>query len=309
MDSDCDTRSWPPVRVDISSDNSYRTYKDDQNPELLFDKATGHLDHITANHRAYYRAPNYKENIVKRVNDSLIHAIYGSNMIERAGLCWADTFNHCNEVLGGVDPEVNSDSDNIQGLREVVNHMRAYHHILGRFVFEGEDMSESLIKDTHAILCKGIPINDPEYPEVPYEGYAGKYRTVHVGAGGTMFVTPKFVPAKMTEMCAELKKELDEGSQVLDPFSVASKYSLRFVEIHPFLDGNGRMCRMILNAILFRYLGVVVAIGESLEDRVEYLNIKKRASRDMEGHGEYATFVLDKGVIALKNLQSSFQWY
>ncbi|KAG8665464.1 hypothetical protein FPOAC2_10537 [Fusarium poae] len=308
MDSHCDMRNWPLGRVVISSDNIYCAYRDDQRPNCLFDKAMRHLGHITANHRA---TQCYKEKLVNWVNDSVIHAIYGSNMIERAGLPWIDTLNHCNQVLRGSEPEVDSDSDDIRGLREVVNHMRAYQHIFRRFVFEGEDMSENLIKDTHAILCKGVSIIDPEhaYPEVPYRKYAGKYRTVHVGAGDTMFVTPKFVPAKMTEMCANLKKELDEWSETLDPFSVASKYSLRFVEIHPFQDGNGRMCRMILNAILFRYVGIVVPIGESVEDQVEYIDIKKRASRDMEGHGEYATFVLDKGAKALEDLQQTLQRY
>jgi hypothetical protein len=66
---------------------------------------------------------------------------------------------------------------------------------------------------------------------------------------------------------------------------------------------------MILNAILFRYVGIVVPIGESVEDQVEYIDIKKRASRDMEGHGEYATFVLDKGAKALEDLQQTLQRY
>ncbi|QPC74382.1 hypothetical protein HYE68_005134 [Fusarium pseudograminearum] len=304
MDTDCDMTNWPPVRVAISLDDTYRTYSDDQDPEALFEKAMRYHGSITANHKA---TPDYKETFIKWTNDSVIHAIYGSNMIEWAGLHWEATFNHCHQVLQGLDPSVGGDSDDIRGRREVVQHMKAYQHILHHFVFLGEDMSENLIKDTHAILCKGVSIIDPEYPEVPYEKYAGKYRTVPVGAGSTMFIMPKFVPAKMTEMCANIKRELQEGDNSLDPFSLASKYSLRFVEIHPFQDGNGRMCRMILNAILFRYLGIVVPIGETEEDCIEYINIKKRASRDMEGHGEYATFVLKKGAKSIQKLKQKLQ--
>ncbi|KAF4456013.1 fic doc family protein [Fusarium austroafricanum] len=167
-------------------------------------------------------------------------------------------------------------------------------------------MTETLVKDTHAILCKGVSIIDPEkkWPEVPFEKYAGKYRDVFVGAGNTMFTPPKYIPTNMAKMCADLKKEIEDGESQnsLDPFSLASKYSLKFVEIHPFQDGNGRMCRMILNVIMFRYAGVV-PIGEREEDRVEYMNIKKRASKDMEGHGEYATFVLKKGARAIQKLK------
>ncbi|KAH7188203.1 Filamentation induced protein by cAMP/death on curing [Fusarium flagelliforme] len=295
MDSDYHITRWPPVRTPIRSDDSYRTYKSDQNPEVLFEKTTRYLSSVTMNH-----APTIeqKTTLIQWVNDTAIHALYGSNMIERAGLDWEATLNHCHSVLQHLDIEETGD---IRGHREVVQHMRAYQHILHHFAILGEDMTEDLIKNTHAILCKGVPII--EVPEVPSEKYAGIYRTCCVGAGNTMFVTPQYVPTKMTEMCANLKRELEEGHQHLDPVSLASKYSLRFVEIHPFQDGNGRMCRMILNAILLRYVGIVVPIGETGEDRVEYLNIKKRASRDMEGHGEYATFVLKKGARSVQKLK------
>ncbi len=60
-------------------------------------------------------------------------------------------------------------------------------------------------------------------------------RTIHVAAGNTNFTTPHFVPAKMKEMCEELRQELASAQDTgtIDPFSVATKYSLKFVEIHP----------------------------------------------------------------------------
>lgn len=61
----------------------------------------------------------------------------------------------------------------------------------------------------------------------------------------------------MAQMCEDLKSDLAtaENEGFIDPFSVATKYSLQFVMIHPFQDGNGRMCRIILNAILCRFAG------------------------------------------------------
>jgi len=42
----------------------------------------------------------------------------------------------------------------------------------------------------------------------------------------------------------------------MDPYVLASKYCHKFVNIHPFLDGDGRMCRLIMNGLLriSRYL-------------------------------------------------------
>ncbi|KAM0219005.1 hypothetical protein ACHAPA_003671 [Fusarium lateritium] len=328
-------QKWPAMRgfadvsITIRADSSYRTYAADQDPKALFDKATRYLGSM----KGVNRTPEQQEVLIKELHESIIHAIFGSNRIEGAGLNFDITLHLCRKILRGDpvpdieerDPEYESKllelynhdetlrkqprQNVLRGRREIVQHMRAFQHIIHHFVILGEDMTEDLIKDTHAILCKGVSIIDTDYPDVPSEKYAGIYRKVAVGAGNTMFVPPKFVPAKMTEMCANLKNEIETGEaqRSLDPFSLASKYSLRFVEIHPFQDGNGRMCRMILNAILFRYAGIVVPIGEREEDRVEYMNIKKRASRDMEGHGEYATFVLKKGVRSIQKLKQKLQ--
>ncbi|KAF4967906.1 hypothetical protein FZEAL_10465 [Fusarium zealandicum] len=326
-------RNWPGMKTSkpeelsltIRADSSYRTYASDQDPKALFEKATRYLGSM----KDTDRTPEEQDTLIKEINASIVHAIFGSNMIEGAGLGLDVTLHLCLKILEGEpvddiedrDPEYESkllDLFNhdktlralprqhvLRGRREIVQHMRAFQYFIDRFVVKKEDMTEELIKDTHAILCKGVSIIDPELPEVPSDKYAGRYRNVAVGAGNTMFVVPKYVPEKMNEMCTNLKREIQEGEArgSLDPFSLAAKYSLRFVEIHPFQDGNGRMCRMILNAILFRYAGIVVPIGEREEDRVEYMNIKKRASRDMEGHGEYATFVLKKGARAIQKMK------
>ncbi|KAF5613814.1 fic doc family [Fusarium subglutinans] len=305
-------------------DNVYRTYEDDQNPEALFGKALRYLTSLRVNHTS-----EQQEIIHTEVMESLFHAIYGSNSIEKAGLGWDATRYLCYKTLHEPNSilEVNEDDSDfnekvqdlyvadptlreksrshvVRGRREVVQHVRAFEHMMDRFWVHGEDLTEDLIKKTHEILCKGVSIIDPgaEHPEVLYEKYAGQYRDVPVGAGNTMFVMPQYVPAKMAEMCASIKNDID-GKKRLDPFSIAAKYSLRFVEIHPFQDGNGRMCRIILSAILFRYVGIFISIRETQDDINEYINIKKRASRDMEGHGEYATFVLKKSVKSIQKLK------
>lgn len=73
---------------------------------------------------------------------------------------------------------------------------------------------------------------------------------------------------------------------------LAAKYCDRFVNIHPFKDANGRMCRLILNEILIKYAGIVVPLGEKNEDRAEYLQIAQESSK-VGGHaGQLGTLVL-----------------
>ena len=102
----------------------------------------------------------------------------------------------------------------------------------------------------------------------------------------------------MKELIQEFNEDIAKAEKThsLDPFTLAAKYCNDFVMIHPFLDGNGRMCRLILNAILLKYAGVVVCLGENDESREEYLAIQRRAGEHMEGSGELASLVLKKAM-------------
>ncbi|KAI2615295.1 fido domain-containing protein [Hypoxylon sp. NC1633] len=193
----------------------------------------------------------------------------------------------------------------LRGRTEIIQHAKAFQFIIHTFVTEKRDLTEDIVKETHRLLTKGTPIIVSDGPEIPPEEYGGRYRTVIVGAGTSNFTVPKFVPTRMKEMCDNLKDEIaaaEEGNAV-DPFSIASKYSLQFGQIHLFQDGNSRLCRMILNAILCRYAGIIVPIGEHGEERKEYMGIKIRASHEMEGHGEYAMFVLRRSIARLREMK------
>ena len=104
-------------------------------------------------------------------------------------------------------------------------------------------------------------------------------------------------------MVARLQQELLEAetSGQLDPFTLAAKSCDRFVNINPFKDANGRMCRLVLNAILIKYAGIVVPLGEKSE-REEYLQIAQE-SRKVGGHSsQLGTMVLSRAGGALNKI-------
>lgn len=94
-----------------------------------------------------------------------------------------------------------------------------------------------------------------------------------------------------------------ERTKRLDTYTLAAKYWAELVCIHPFLDGNGRLCRLLLNAILRKCAGIVALIGEHDEARDEYFAIKQRYSRDCEGEGEFAAMAWDRATIRLKAMK------
>jgi fido (protein-threonine AMPylation protein) len=193
----------------------------------------------------------------------------------------------------------------IRSRREVIQHAKALQYIVSEMVEKNQLLSEEIIMSTHRILCSDIDIEGRgELGGISAKVYAGRYRTIQVAAGSTNFVNPKFIPKKMAELVEEFNQDIAraEESGVLDPFSLAAKYCSDFVMIHPFADGNGRTCRLILNAILLKYAGIVVPIGEHDGDRAEYIEAQRKAD-EMEGNGELSSLVLKKAWVRYRALR------
>ena len=269
------------------------------------------------------------------VQDDMKMVIYGSNMIERAGLDLNETNQMVDRFFRGQEVEVGERDDNYEMqlqkymqakhsmqeaenliLRtrwEVIQHVKALCFLTNAFVTEKKPLSEDLIKETHKILCTNV--SHPKYG-TPWKDYAGIYRNevrqpgskqmgAEVHAGGTNFTASGMVPKAMSRFVKELNQKIEDANQcgTLDPFCLAAWACADFVVIHPFLDGNGRTCRILLNAITLRYAGIVVPIGEHDDERSKYLDIKRRYSDDCDGEGEFAEMVLDIGTAGLKAMR------
>ncbi|KAI1465244.1 fido domain-containing protein [Daldinia caldariorum] len=144
-----------------------------------------------------------------------------------------------------------------------------------------EPITESLLREIHGILCAGKVL-----PEEA--GQPGVYRTWEIAArhGNDMkkksiFIRSSAVPRYMAEMVEDLQKDMFtvEESKAVDPFDLASRYCYRLVCIHPFGDGNGRMCRILLNVILLKYAGFVSTFGGTEAERQEYLDLAQRSNK------------------------------
>jgi len=65
------------------------------------------------------------------------------------------------------------------------------------------------------------------------------------------YATPEETPAKMADLISWLKEE--EQKSELHPIELAAIFHHKFVLIHPFDDGNGRVSRLVMNYILLKY--------------------------------------------------------
>jgi Fic family protein len=149
---------------------------------------------------------------------------------------------------------------------EVIGHKEALDFVR-TLAQRDESLDERVLKEIHALVMKGQGNGD-----------SGRYRSLDVKAAGTEFVYPSHfhVPELMSAYVAWLHGP----SRELHPVEQASAAHLRFVTIHPFRDGNGRVGRLILNLLLLR-AGYPIAVVP-LKRRNEYINALVEAQQ----HGD-----------------------
>ncbi|PVH71714.1 hypothetical protein DL98DRAFT_563821 [Cadophora sp. DSE1049] len=280
-------------------DNGYRVYST-SDPYNLATELFNDLSKNILEVRNKIGEPKMADVMSQEISSAMMELVFSSNLIERAGLGYDITMK-----ISRNNPT--NKAYVIRSRAEIIQHALALQYIMQKVAFDDLPLSEDIICESHKILTKGIDaMNGPEV--VSSNSYGGVYRTVPVMAGATCFVTPAKVAGCMKDFISEYNKDVrryeDEG--LMDPFWLAAKLCDRFVNIHPFLDGNGRMCRLVLNAVLLKYTGIIVSIGEHDGERKEYCDIAVRASATMEGPGELAVLVLKKATQRFKTLKQKY---
>ena len=288
-------------------------------PRMHFDTASRMIKEIRQTLNGASENQGLMRSYVQHMAESMANMIFGSNMQEQAGLGHDETARICIRIFDGEDVQA-SDIDvrtrqyqeNLEFLAkqrnrspdsnlvilsraEIIQHAKALHYIVSKALNRDEPLTERLILETHRILCEG-------------QSFAGRYRQTLVMAGETEFCKPSMVPTEVGKLIEAFNKDVRESEEdgTMDPFYLAADIAQDFVFIHPFQDGNGRMCRLLLNAYLVKYAGVIVSIGEREQDRKKYLDFCKEASdpdHEEEAKGKLAMMVLKKGAASLRALK------
>lgn len=141
----------------------------------------------------------------------------------------------------------------LREIYEVINHKKAYRYVK-KCIAEGKPLSEQIVKEIHALLTENIIVG-------------GIYRNQEVRISGAGHVPPTgndmFIQIKNFYADMACKNELN-------PIEFAAWSYAEFVRIHPFIDGNGRTSRLIMNYQLMINGFLPVSIAK--ENRLEYYN-------------------------------------
>lgn len=141
----------------------------------------------------------------------------------------------------------------LREIYEVVNHKKAYEYVK-KCIAENKPLTESIVKDLHAILTENIIVG-------------GIYRNQEVRISGA-----GFAPPAGNEMYMQIKGFYEDlrYKTDLNPIELAAWTHAEFVRIHPFIDGNGRTSRLLMNYQLMIQGFLPVSIDK--EKRLDYYN-------------------------------------
>ncbi|KAL5345156.1 hypothetical protein ACLOAV_010112 [Pseudogymnoascus australis] len=187
----------------------------------------------------------------------------------------------------------------IRSRHDIVQHVLAAQCLLETIVLQDIPLDEDIIKETHRILMR--------FSE--HEAAGGIYRESDEGAShGLRFETDEEYENRVKD-CMQLKlnRPVPERKQVplfssklvrgksvklfmrnlvaehnerinfaekageINAIDPACRLSTGFVCIHPFEDGNGRVCSLLLNAAIIKYVGAAAVIGKDPAEREDYL--------------------------------------
>ncbi|EDM29146.1 Filamentation induced by cAMP protein Fic [Lentisphaera araneosa HTCC2155] len=152
---------------------------------------------------------------------------------------------------------------------EAINHKEAIMYVED-LLSSKTPFSDSCIKSIHQLVLKNIDNEN-----------AGKYRSENVIISGAEHRPPEHfdVPSQMTDLLESYNQSNHH------PLEKAARLHTDFVKVHPFIDGNGRTARLLMNFELIKssYLPVII----KAENRLQYYEALDKAHTK----GDYTDFI------------------
>ena len=186
----------------------------------------------------------------KETQNFMIKFTYNTQRIEGSKLSLRDTANLLEKGIAPKKP--------LNDIKEAENHKKVFYEMIGY----NKDLSLQIILYWHKKLFSETK-----------EDIAGKIRNHQVLISGSKFAPPS--PQELNILLQEFFDWYKNSKNKLHPIIIAALVHLKFVTIHPFSDGNGRISRLIINFILNKNNFPMLDIP--YENRNSYYNSLERS--------------------------------
>lgn len=209
---------------------------------------------------------------LKKIQDAMeIEYTFDSNRIEGNTLTLQETALVVNE---GVTISGKSMREHL----EAINHSEAIDYIK-EIAGQNIPIAERVVKDIHAIVLHGIDREN-----------AGKYRSVPVMISGSRHMPPQpyMLDKMMEDFILEYNRKESENEH---PVLIAAYLHDELVRIHPFIDGNGRTSRLLMNLYLLRHGYTLVSLKSDNDAKIRYYEALERSHTQGE-HNDFNMVVV-----------------
>ena len=224
------------------------------------------------------------EEALKKIQDALdIEYTYESNRIEGNTLTLQETALIVNE---GVTISGKSMREHL----EAINHTEAISYIKD-IAKQDIEISERTIKEIHALILHGIDREN-----------AGRYRTVPVMISGSTHMPPQpyLIEKQMEDFILRFKQM---EAEKVHPVLIAAYLHDELVRIHPFIDGNGRTSRLLMNLYLLRHGYVIITLKGSNDAKVNYYKALEKSHTEQLPE-DFQKLVIEAEIMALQKYLS-----
>lgn len=196
-----------------------------------------------------------------------IGTTFSSNAIEGNSLTESET-----KVI--IENGLTIEGKPLRDIYEAVGHAKAYDYLYE--LNREEPITEAMICNIHRLFYQQIDVEK-----------AGEYRKVPVFISGSKFAVAPV--AEISKRMKQLVQWYNNNENKLHPVVLATEFHKRFVFIHPFVDGNGRVARLLMNLSLMRNdynIAIIPAVT-----RAEYIEVLEKAHNDDE---VFVSFIVDR---------------
>lgn len=173
------------------------------------------------------KRPLTEGEVQRLYDDFMVEYTYNSNAIEGNTLTLRET----EMVLRGLTVDRKPLKDHL----EVVGHKDAFYFVVD-LVKEKAEITESVIKQIHSLVLADKPMDKGVYRKIPVRIMGAHHEPVQ----------PYLIEPKMYELLQDYKKDDRNIAEKL------AEFHIRFEGIHPFIDGNGRTGRLLINLELMK---------------------------------------------------------
>jgi Fic family protein len=179
------------------------------------------------------------------------HTMYthDSNQIEGNTLTFQETHLVVNEGL-------TISGKSMREHLEAINHQEAIDYLID-LVHHKEEFSKRVLLELHHLILKSIDSQ-----------HAGVYRSVPVKISGSRHEPPQ--PYLIDKLMEDYFIYYENQKKVMHPVILAAEMHERLASIHPFIDGNGRTSRLIMNLILLRHGYTLTSLKGDSTSRLKY---------------------------------------